>query len=100
MNIQEAAVAFHAAARAAFTMSQHGYKARARRPQIGDMVIEISSFGEVDSSAIGVLLMANRSKGMWRILTFDGHGITWHNAEFIAAPINGAQRLDFMRGPA
>jgi hypothetical protein len=102
MNIQEAAVAFHAAA-SAILMSDSRliarYKARVMQPQIGDMVIELSSFREIDSSATGTLLMANRDEGIYRILTFDGRGVTWHNADFIAAPINGDQRREFTKGP-
>jgi hypothetical protein len=100
MNIQEAAVAFHAAARAAFTMSRHGYKARALRPQIGDTVIELSSFRGDDPDATGRLLMANPDAGVWQILTFNGGVVHWENAEFVAAPTTAAERRDFTEVPA
>jgi hypothetical protein len=100
MNSQEAAVAFHAAAHSAFflvlsgPMARH-YKARMMRPQIGDMVIEISSFRGDDPDATGRLLMANPDAGVWQILKFDGGVAHWENAEFVAAPTTMAERRDF-----
>jgi hypothetical protein len=103
-KLKQFAVAFRAAAQAAMSVALSPviaarYKARAFRPQIGDTVLEVSSFRAAEPESVGRLLMANPSQGVWRILTLYGQAVTWENAEFVAAPDTDAQRREFTEGP-
>ena len=93
-------IAFRAVARAAWTAALSPqvaarYRARATRPQIGDMVIEVSNCQDCGADTVGRLLMANPSQGVWRILTLSGMAMTWENAEFVASPDTSFQRREF-----
>jgi hypothetical protein len=99
------AVAFRAAAQAAMSVALSPtlaarYRARATRPQIGDTILEVSSFQGADPASCGRLLMANPSRGIYRILTFYDQAVTWENAEFVAAPDTDVQRREFTEEPA
>ena len=63
-------------------------------------MLEVSSFGAAHPTSVGTLLMANPGQGVWRILTFYDQGVTWENAEFVAAPDTDSQRREFTEEPA
>lgn len=63
----------------------HGCYRRSRDPVVGDLVVEISTFGDRDHlDRVGWLVSHEDCRFVIR--TLDGRELSWENCDFITAP--------------